>query len=307
MANENIQNFNPETSIRNAAELVNNYQHGGFETTMKKKKGSLDDSSALISETIADLHKRIESVKLLRNQLYSGLISGYTGYYYLKKLNDECREMKASAEMYENLSKTNFTSLYDKLSNAAVQLPNADCEKEIRDIGAQCKNYFNTLKNDLGYDELNFAFKVEEYTGTVPSDIITNPELDDATKTFDSIPVGTPFRIDNDTVKKDYVISELGFKLPGTYTVTSKDYSVLSGKLDFTKKVTEDYPESITLNLEASDSFVFQDGSADFPYRITNASQLSKIMAIKPVNDDDDENKRKEFIGKFFYSLYYNR
>lgn len=307
MANENIQNFNPETSIRNAAELVNNYQHGGFETTMKKKKGSLDDSSALISETIADLHKRIESVKLLRNQLYSGLISGYTGYYYLKKLNAECREMKASAEMYENLSKTNFTSLYDKLSKAAAQLPNADCEREIRDIGAQCKNYFNTLKNNLGYDELNFAFKVEEYTGIVPSDIITNPELGDVTKTFDSIPVGTPFRIDNDTVKKDYVISELGFKLPGTYTVTSKDYSVLSGKLDFTKKVTEDYPESITLNLEASDSFVFQDGSADFPYRITNASQLSKIMAIKPVNDDDDENKRKEFISKFFYSLYYNR
>ena len=103
MANENIQNFNPETSIRNAAELVNNYQHGGIETTMKKKKDSLADSSALISETIADLRKRIESVKLLRNQLYSGLMSGYTGYYYLTKLNDECREMKASAEMYENL------------------------------------------------------------------------------------------------------------------------------------------------------------------------------------------------------------
>ena len=109
---------------------------------------------------------------------------------------------------------------------------------------------FNTLKNDLGYDELNFAFKVEEYTGIVPSDIITNPELNDATTTFDSIPVGTPFHINNDTVNKNYVISELGFKLPGTYTVTSKDYSVLSGKLDFTKKVTEDYPESITLNLE---------------------------------------------------------
>ena len=144
-------------------------------------------------------------------------------------------------------------------------------------------------------------------TGIAPSDIITNPELDDVTKTFDSIPVGTPFHINNDTVNKNYVISELGFKLPGTYTVTSKDYSVLSGKLDFTKKVTEDYPENITLNLEASDSFVFQDGSADFPYRITNASQLANIMAIKPVNDDDDENKRKEFIGKFFYSLYYNR
>ena len=99
MANENIQNFNPETSIRNAAELVNNYQHGGIENTMKKKKDSLADSSALISETIADLRKRIESVKLLRNQLYSGLISGYTGYYYLKKLNDERREMKTSAEM----------------------------------------------------------------------------------------------------------------------------------------------------------------------------------------------------------------
>lgn len=295
MANENIQNFNPETSIRNAAELVNNYQHGGFAPTMKK--GSLAVSSALISETITGLHKRIESVKLLRNQLYSGLISGYTGYYYLKKLNDECREMKTSAEMYENLSKTNFTSLYDKLSKAAAQLPNADCEKEIRDIGTQCKNYFNTLKNSLGYDELNFAFKVEEYTGTAPSGILTNPEISDATKTFDNIPVGTPFHIDNDTVKKNYVISELGFKLPGTYTVTSKDYSVLSGKLDFTKKVTEDYPENITLNLETSDSFVFQDGSADFPYRITNADELKKIMAVKPVNDGDDDDKRKEFIS----------
>ena len=307
MANENIQNFNPETSIRNAAELVNNYQHGGIAPTLNK--GYLAVSSALISETIEDLHKRIEYAKLLRNQLYSGLISGYTGYYYLKKLNDECREMKASAEMYENLSKTNFTSLYDKLSNAAAQLPNADCEREIRDIGTQCKNYFNTLKNDLGYDELNFAFKVEEYNGIVPSDIIRDPEInvDDPTRTFDNIPVGTPFIIDSDIVTKVYVISELGFKLPGTYTVTSKDYSVLSGKLDFTKKVTEDYPESITLNLEASDSFAFQDGSADFPYRITNADQLSKIMAIKPVNDDDDENKRKEFICKFFYSLYYNR
>ena len=308
MANENIQNFNPETSIRNAAELVNNYQHGGIAPTLNK--GYLAVSSALISETIEDLHKRIEYAKSLRNQLYSGLISGYTGYYYLKKLNDECREMKASAEMYENLSKTNFTSLYDKLSNAAVHLPNDDCEKEIRDIGVQYKNYFNTLKNDLGYGELNFAFKVEEYTGTVPSDIIAYPErnIDDPTRTFDSIPVGTPFCIiDSDNVMKNYVISELGFKLPGTYTVTSKDYSVLSGKLDFTKKVTEDYPESITLNLEASDSFVFQDGSADFPYRITNASQLANIMAIKPVNDDDDEDKRKEFIGKFFYSLYYNR
>lgn len=305
MANENIQNFNPETSIRNAAELVNNYQHGGIAPTLNK--GYLAVSSALISETIEDLHKKIEYAKSLRNQLYSGLISGYTGYYYLKKLNDECREMKASAEIYENLSKTNFTSLYDKLSKAAAHCLDADCEKEIRDIGVQCTNYFNTLKNDLGYGELNFAFKVEEYTGIVPSDIITNPERDDVTKTFDSIPVGTPFRIDCEAVKKNYVISELGFKLPGTYTITSKDYSVLSGKLDFTKKVTEDYPESITLNLEASDSFVFQDGSADFPYRITNASQLSKIMAIKPVNDDDDENKRKEFICKFFYSLYYNR
>ena len=295
MANENIQNFNPETSIRNAAELVNNYQHGGFAPTMKK--GSLAVSSALISETITDLHKRIESVKLLRNQLYSVLISGYTGYYYLKKLNDECREMKSSAEMYENLSKADFTSLYDKLSNALLQVPDDKNEKDVRDIGVQYKKYFDMLKNDLGYSDLDFKFKVEEYTGTVPSDVITNPEIYDADNTFDSIPVSTPFHIHNSTVDKNYVISELGFKLPGTYTVTSKDYSVLSGKLDFTKKVTEDYPENITLNLETSNSFVFQDGSADFPYRITNADELKKIMAVKPVNDDDDGDKRKEFIS----------
>ena len=119
MANENNVYFEPDFSIENATNLVNNYRFDEKKT--KKTDDKLRTSANKLINSISEIHDNIESLKLTRNKLYSTLLSGYVGYHYLKRINDECKDLKRSTALYNTIGQLKPNSLYDTLSIDAIR------------------------------------------------------------------------------------------------------------------------------------------------------------------------------------------
>lgn len=272
MANENNVYFEPDFSIENAANLVNNYRFD------KKKAAKTEDklrvSADKLISSVSEIHDNIENLKLTKNKLYSTLLSGYVGYHYLKRINDECKNLKHSTELYNNIGQIKPNSLYATLSEAAADMPSETALNEIRSVGNTCYSYFKTIAKDMGQDDLEFKFKVSQYSGS--SSVIENPDTW-TDKTWSDISTNTPFAIKN----HDYIISELGIDVPGAYTVNSDEYPAMYGNFEFDKNASEDYPSSVTLDLKSTANFRLENGTFNLPYNIGTADELKDIMATK--------------------------
>lgn len=272
MANENNVYFEPDFSIENAANLVNNYRFD--EKKAKKTDDKLRTSANKLISSISEIHDNIESLKLTRNKLYSTLLSGYVGYHYLKRINDECKDLKRSTALYNTIGQLKPNSLYDTLSKAAASMPSETALSEIHSVGNTCYTYFKTIAKDMGQDDLEFKFKVSQYTGS--SSVIENPDTWDG-KVWSDISANIPFTIKG----HDYNISELGIDVPGAYAARSDEYPAMYGNFEFNKKASEDYPTAVSLDLKSVASFTLENGTLNLPYRIHTVERLQDVMATQ--------------------------